>query len=86
MHQAADVQFERAVHEFSRWRAVPEQARSPAPAWWWGTAFELRDVCPSDETTPLGRADYQPARTVPLNLIEHGIELGERFLRQGIGA
>jgi hypothetical protein len=44
MHQAANVQFERAVHEFVRWRAVAEQARSPAPAWWWGTAFELRDV------------------------------------------
>jgi hypothetical protein len=44
MHQAADVQFERAVREFVRWRAVPEQARSPAPAWWWGTAFELRDM------------------------------------------
>jgi hypothetical protein len=45
MHQAANVQFERAVLEFVRWRAVPEQTRSPAPAWWWGTAFELRDVC-----------------------------------------
>ncbi len=44
MHQAADMQFERAVREFVRWRAVPEQARSPAPAWWWGTAFELRDI------------------------------------------
>ena len=44
MHQAANVQFERAVHEFVRWRAVPEEARSPAPAWWWGTAFELRAV------------------------------------------
>ena len=44
MHQAANVQFERAVHEFVRWRAIPEQARSPAPAWWWGTAFELRGV------------------------------------------
>lgn len=44
MHQAADVPFERAVREFVRWRAVPEQARSPAPAWWWGTAFELRDM------------------------------------------
>ncbi len=44
MHQAADLQFERAVHEFVRWRAVPEPARSPAPAWWWGTAFELRDI------------------------------------------
>jgi hypothetical protein len=44
MHQAANVQFERAVDEFARWRAVPEKARAPAPAWWWGTAFELRDV------------------------------------------
>jgi hypothetical protein len=44
MHQIADVQFARAVVEFARWRAVPEQARSPAPAWWWGAAFELRDV------------------------------------------
>ena len=44
MHQASDVQFERAVSEFTRWRAVPESARSPAPAWWWGTALELHDV------------------------------------------
>jgi hypothetical protein len=44
MHQAANVQFERAVLEFVRWRAVPEQTRSAAPAWWWGTAFELHDV------------------------------------------
>lgn len=44
MHQAADVAFERAVREYVRWRAVPEQARSPAPAWWWGTAFEVRDM------------------------------------------
>jgi hypothetical protein len=43
MHQAADVQFSRAVAEFACWRAVPEQARSPAPAWWWGTALEQRD-------------------------------------------
>lgn len=44
MHQAAYLQFERSVHEFVRWRAVPEQERSPAPAWWWGPAFELRGV------------------------------------------
>ena len=44
MHQAASVQFERAVHEFVRWRAVPEQERSPAPGWWWGPAFEVLDV------------------------------------------
>jgi hypothetical protein len=44
MHQVANVQFERAVGEFVRWRAVPEQDRSPAPAWWWGPAFEARSV------------------------------------------
>jgi hypothetical protein len=41
MHQAANVQFERAVEEYVRWRAVPEQDRSPAPGWWWGPAFEV---------------------------------------------
>ena len=44
MHQAVNVQFERAVREFVRWRAVPEDERSPAPAWWWGPAFEIRGV------------------------------------------
>jgi hypothetical protein len=41
MHQAAKLQFERVVDEFVRWRAVPEQERSPAPGWWWGPAFEV---------------------------------------------
>ena len=41
MHQAANVPFERIVGEFARWRAVPEQDRSPAPAWWWGPALEV---------------------------------------------
>jgi hypothetical protein len=44
MHQAANVPFGRAVDEFVRWRAVPEEARSPAPAWWWGPAFEVRGM------------------------------------------
>ena len=44
MHQAANVQFERAVDEFVRWRAIPEDERSPAPAWWWGPAFEVFGV------------------------------------------
>jgi hypothetical protein len=44
MHQAINLQFERAVREFAQWRAVPEQDRSPAPAWWWGPAFEARGV------------------------------------------
>ena len=41
MHQAANVQLQRAVAEFVRWREVPENQRSPAPAWWWGPAFEV---------------------------------------------
>ncbi len=44
MHQVASVQFGRAVGEYVRWRAVPDYERSPAPAWWWGPAFELRGV------------------------------------------
>jgi hypothetical protein len=40
MHQAANVQLGRIVDEFVRWRAVAEDDRSPAPAWWWGPAFE----------------------------------------------
>jgi hypothetical protein len=42
MHQAADVALERIVREFAEWRAVAEDERSPAPAWWWGPAFEAR--------------------------------------------
>lgn len=44
MYQAANVQFDRIVDEFMRWRAVSEDERSPAPAWWWGPAFELLGV------------------------------------------
>jgi hypothetical protein len=43
MQQDTDVLFARAVDEFARWRTVPEHVRSPAPAWWWGTAFERRN-------------------------------------------
>src|ERR1700722_4740026 len=41
MHQAAKFQFERTAHEFAQWRAVPEDERSPAPAWWLQPAFEV---------------------------------------------
>jgi hypothetical protein len=44
MHPAANLQFERSVREFARWRAVPEHERSAAPAWWWGPALEVRGV------------------------------------------
>ena len=60
MHQAANVQFERAVDEFVRWRAVPEDERSPAPAWWWGPAFEVLGVqqpMPADFCASLELAD-----------------------------
>jgi hypothetical protein len=41
MHQAARFQFERTAREFAQWRAVREDERSPAPAWWWQPAFEV---------------------------------------------
>jgi hypothetical protein len=44
VHQAAKLQFERAVREFSDWRAVREEDRAPAPAWWWQQAFQVRDL------------------------------------------
>ena len=40
MHPAAKLQFERIIVEFARWRALPEDDRPPAPAWWWGPAVE----------------------------------------------
>ena len=60
MHRAANVPFERAVDEFVRWRAVPEEERSPAPAWWWGPAFEVlgvRQPMPADWCASLELAD-----------------------------
>jgi hypothetical protein len=73
MHQAANVPFERTVHEFVRWRAVPEQARSPAPAWWWGPAFEVLGVqqpMPAEWCASLGLpecATYADGAAVFLN-------------------
>jgi hypothetical protein len=40
MHQPVNLPFERIVHEFARWRAVPKPERSEAPSWWWGPALE----------------------------------------------
>jgi hypothetical protein len=51
MHPAARLQFERAAREFTRWRAVPEAERSPAPGWWWQPAFEV--AAQQDEMPPL---------------------------------
>jgi hypothetical protein len=44
MHPALILQLERMIGEFARWRAVPAEERSPAPAWWWGPAMELRGI------------------------------------------
>jgi hypothetical protein len=57
VHQAANLQFERIVDEFVRWREVPDDARSPAPSWWWGPAFEVRglqDPMPTEWCASLG--------------------------------
>jgi hypothetical protein len=43
VHQAAKLQIERIVHEFARWRRMPDDERSPAPAWWWGPAIDVLD-------------------------------------------
>lgn len=60
MHQAARLQFGRMIDEYARWRAVPETERSPAPAWWWGPAIELRDAAhpmPAEWSAMLGLPD-----------------------------
>jgi hypothetical protein len=38
VHEADKLQLERTAREFSDWRAVPKEQRSPAPAWWWQVA------------------------------------------------
>ncbi len=43
MHKAAQLQFERIAEEYASWRAVRDDERSPAPAWWWGPAMEALD-------------------------------------------
>lgn len=49
IHPAAKFQFERVVAEYARWLAVAPGYRSPAPGWWWGPAFALREAT---ETLP----------------------------------
>jgi hypothetical protein len=43
MHPAAESRLARVASEYATWRAVPDAERSPAPAWWWQPAFEVRD-------------------------------------------
>jgi hypothetical protein len=49
MHPADKLQFERVAREYSQWRSVPEEERSPAPAWWWQPAIQ---VLSQDEEMP----------------------------------
>lgn len=44
MHPAAELQFERVVDEYAKWRAIAEDERPPAPAWWWGPALDVRQA------------------------------------------
>jgi hypothetical protein len=60
MHPAAVLQLERMIGEYNTWLAVPEQERSPAPAWWWGSAMELRafpQPLPAEWCAQLGLPD-----------------------------
>jgi hypothetical protein len=60
MGQTANFSFERVVHEFAQWRAIAEDSRSPAPAWWWGPAFEARGIeqpMPNEWCSSLGLPD-----------------------------
>src|SRR3954470_18995856 len=60
MQQAAKLQFERIAGEYASWRAVAEDERSSAPAWWWGPAMDALDeaatmspeLCASFELPP----------------------------------
>jgi hypothetical protein len=61
MHPAARLQLERMIGEYARWRGVPEKERSPAPAWWWGPAMELRhsqQTLPAELGAELGLPDH----------------------------
>jgi hypothetical protein len=51
MHPTARLQFERIVREYTRWRSVPDEERSPAPAWWWQPALQVIDE--REEMAPL---------------------------------
>ena len=82
MHPAARLQFERMIGEYARWRAVPEKERSPAPAWWWGPAMELRassqqlsrrNGAPSSDC-PIGR------RMLPRRTSSSGLSRDRRLL------
>src|SRR4029453_8848948 len=70
MHPAAVLQLERMIGEYNTWCAVPETERSPAPAWGWGPAREVRpppQPLPTDWRTELElpeRATYASAADI----------------------
>ncbi|RJF77948.1 hypothetical protein [Rhodopseudomonas palustris] len=43
MNSAKLFEIERLAKEYAAWRAVSEDDRAPAAAWWWSTALALRD-------------------------------------------
>ena len=57
MKEAATLQFERAIGEYAIWLALPEEDRSPAPAWWWSSALTMRESSeqmPAEWALPMG--------------------------------
>lgn len=60
MHPADFKQFDQIVHEYARWRAVPDDDRSPAPAWWWSPALAMID-CADPLTDAWGECLGLPA-------------------------
>lgn len=63
MDQAAKLQFERIASEYATWRAVPDEARSPAPAWWWGPAMDALDDAAAMSPELCARLELPPGST-----------------------
>jgi hypothetical protein len=42
VHPSDALNFRRLAHEFAEWQAVPQDERSDAPGWWWGSALAAR--------------------------------------------
>src|SRR3954469_4570133 len=61
MQQAARLQFGRIAGEYASWRAVAEDERSPAPAWWWGPAMDALDQAATMSTELCASFELPPA-------------------------
>lgn len=98
MNPAAKFGFERAVHEFARWRAVDGVERSPAPAWWWDpalTALRYGEPMPAEWSQILGlpsASSYATGAQVFLNTLAEQTSLPwpddfpRKFVRSNIHA